>query len=146
MTVQHHNAAEMVDLSRYPIFDLTSAEGAAFAESEFTVTLMLQPPEIGGTFEYVPQIRGRDDEKQLVTDVLDGNRDGVVELPFTPGTLLIFGGNQTIHRVTRVQGKRPRLVPVLCFSETPNQKNSETVRKLFWGRSGPDDDQAGVAA
>ena len=124
--------------------------GWHFDESEFTVTLMLQPPEIGGAFEYVPKIRGRDDEKQLVAGVLDGNRDGVVELPFTPGTLLIFGGNQTIHRVTRVEGERPRLVPVLCFSETPNQENSETVRKLFWGRSGPDDvnsgmDQAGAA-
>ncbi len=125
--------------------------GWHFDESEFTVTLMLQPPEVGGAFEYVPQIRGRDDEKQLVAEVLDGKRDGVVELPFTAGTLLIFGGNQTIHRVTRVEGKRPRLVPVLCFSETPNQENSETVRKLFWGRSGPDDmiadhNQAGAAA
>ena len=124
--------------------------GWHFDESEFTVTLMLQPPEIGGAFEYLPQIRGRDDEKQLVAGVLDGNRDGVVELPFTAGTLLIFGGNQTIHRVTRVEGDRPRLVPVLCFSETPNQENSETVRKLFWGRSGPNDvsssvDRAGVA-
>ena len=124
--------------------------GWHFDESEFTVTLMLQPPEIGGAFEYLPQIRGSDDEKQLVAGVLDGNRDGVVELPFTAGTLLIFGGNQTIHRVTRVEGDRPRLVPVLCFSETPNQENSETVRKLFWGRSGPDDvsssvDRAGVA-
>lgn len=112
--------------------------GWHFDESEFTVTLMLQPPDIGGAFEYLPLIRGRDDEEKLVAGVLDGDRDGVVELPFTAGTLLIFGGNQTIHRVTRVQGERPRLVPVLCYSETPGQVNSETVRQLFWGRSGPE--------
>jgi hypothetical protein len=110
--------------------------GWHFDESEFTVTLMLQAPESGGTFEYVPQIRGVADEKDIVASVLDGDRNRVVEMPFTPGTLLIFGGNQTIHRVTRVHGKRPRLVPVLCFSEQQDQKNSATVRKLFWGRTG----------
>jgi hypothetical protein len=121
--------------------------GWHFDESEFTVTLMLQPPEIGGVFEYLPLIRGRDDEEKLVAGLLDGKRDGVVELPFTAGTLLIFGGNQTIHRVTRVQGDRPRLVPVLCYSETPGQVNSETVRKLFWGRSGPEmENSTGVSA
>lgn len=110
--------------------------GWHFDESEFTVTLMLQPPESGGAFEYVPQIRGLQDEKEIVARVLDGDRSRVVELPFTAGTLLIFGGRQTIHRVTKVRGKRPRLVPVLCYSEDPNLVNSESVRKLFWGRTG----------
>ena len=110
--------------------------GWHFDESEFTVTLMLQAPESGGAFEYVPKIRGTTDEKEIVADVLDGDRSQVVELPFSAGTLLIFGGNQTIHRVTRVEGKRPRLVPIFCFAEQKDLKNSETVRKLFWGRSG----------
>ena len=110
--------------------------GWHFDESEYTVTLMLQAPSNGGTFEYVPQIRGLKNEKEIVGRVLDGERDGVVELPFTSGTLLIFGGNQTIHRVTRVSGERPRLVPVLCYAEEPNLVNSESVRKLFWGRTG----------
>ena len=99
---------------------------------------MLQPPEEGGAFEYVPRIRGLPDEYQIVDKVLDGSRDGVNQLPFTPGTLLIFGGQQTLHRVTEVKGERLRLVPVLCFSETPGVTNSEEVRKLFWGRSGPE--------
>lgn len=110
--------------------------GWHFDESEYTVTLMLQAPEVGGAFEYVPKIRGLPDEKDIVGRVLDGNRDGVVELPFTAGTLLIFGGNQTLHRVTRVSGERARLVPVLCYAEDPQLVNSEQVRQLFWGRSG----------
>ena len=112
--------------------------GWHFDESEFTVTLMLQPPDAGGAFEYVPKIRGLDNEKDIVNGVLNGEREGVVELPFTPGTLLIFGGQQTIHRVTKVSGNRPRLVPVLCYSEKPEQLNSASVRQLFWGRPGPD--------
>jgi hypothetical protein len=116
--------------------------GWHFDESEFSVTLMMQQPTTGGAFEYVTGIRGHDDEKQLLEDILDGkdNSNGdssrIVQLPFTPGTLLIFGGRQTIHRVTQVSGAVPRLVPVLCYSDTPNHSNSETVRKLFWGRSG----------
>lgn len=110
--------------------------GWHFDESEFTVTLMLQAPESGGSFEYVPQIRGDAREREIVTRVLDGDYSRVVELPFKAGTLLIFGGQQTIHRVTRVSGDRPRLVPVLCYSEQKDLKNSEIVRKLFWGRTG----------
>ncbi len=113
--------------------------GWHFDESEFTVTLMLQAPESGGEFEYVPLIRGLENETGIVSDVLDGDRRKVVKLPFTPGTLLIFGGRQTLHRVTQVRGKRPRLVPVICYSESPDMRNSETVRKLFWGRANPGD-------
>jgi len=105
--------------------------GWHFDESEYTVTLMLQAPDVGGAFEYVPQIRGHADEKEIVGRILDGDREGVVDLPFTAGTLLIFGGNQTLHRVTRVSGERARLVPVLCYAEEPNLVNSESVRKLW---------------
>jgi hypothetical protein len=137
-----HRFADPCGACSINVFVDGGEHGWHFDESEFTVTLMLQPPQVGGVFEYVPLIRGRDDEKKLVADLLDGKRDGVVELPFSPGTLLIFGGNQTIHRVTCVQGDRPRLVPVLCFSETPGQVNSESVRQLFWGRSGIDTDNS----
>lgn len=110
--------------------------GWHFDESEFSVTLMLQQPATGGDFEYVTGIRGHADEKQLLEGILNGDRSRVVQLPFTPGTLLIFGGRQTIHRVTQVRGSTPRLVPVLCYSDTPDHGNSDTVRKLFWGRTG----------
>ncbi len=137
-------------LGKYPFYRLDDPLGACsinvfveggehgwhFDESEYTVTLMLQAPESGGAFEYVPQIRGCVDEKEKVGRILDGNREGVVELSFNAGTLLIFGGNRTLHRVTRVGGTRPRLVPVLCFAEESGQTNSAAVRQLFWGRTG----------
>jgi len=113
--------------------------GWHFDESEFTVTLMLQAPESGGEFEYVPLIRGLENETGIVRDVLNGDCGKVVKLPFTQGTLLIFGGRQTLHRVTQVGGKRPRLVPVICYAESPGMQNSEAVRKLFWGRANPGD-------
>ena len=59
----------------------------------------------------------------------------MAELPFTPGALLIFGGRRTLHRVTPVAGDRLRLVPVPCYGTDPGQRNSDGVRRLFWGRT-----------
>jgi len=131
-----HRLADPFGACSINVFVDGGEHGWHFDESEFTVTLMLQKPDKGGAFEYVPRIRGLPDEQAIVQSVLEGSRDRVVDLPFTAGTLLIFGGHQTLHRVTRVSGDRARLVPVLCFSEKPDQVNSEAVRKLFWGRTG----------
>ena len=111
-------------------------QGWHFDESEFSVALLVQSAETGGAFEHVPRIRGRADELSIIEAVLDGDRRHVRELPFEAGALLIFAGRQTLHRVTRVSGARPRLVPVLAYAERPGLENSEEVRMLFWGRTG----------
>jgi len=117
------------------VFTDDGVHGWHFDEAEFTITLMLQAPEHGGAFEYVPQIRDTPNETTRVAEILDGDRAGVQTLPFTPGTLLIFAGRQSIHRVTDVQGETPRLVAVLCYAEQPGVKNSPDVQRLFWGRT-----------
>lgn len=121
------------------VFNDGGVHGWHFDESEFTVTLMLQAPQSGGEFEYAPSIRGLEKERDIVRSILAGNRDRVVTLPFTPGALLIFNGRNTLHRVTRVHGSRPRLVPVLCYADRPGVQNSPATRKLFWGRAYPGD-------
>ena len=131
-----HRFADPLGACSVNVFVDGGEHGWHFDESEFTVTLMLQAPESGGAFEYVPRIRGREDERAIVGSVLDGDLGNVIELPFAAGALLIFGGRQTLHRVTRVLGTRPRLVPVFCYAERPGLMNSEAVRKLFWGRAG----------
>ena len=133
---QLHRFADPLGACSVNVFVDGGEHGWHFDESEFAVTVMLQAPESGGSFEYVPRIRRRKDEKSIVAAVLDGDRSGVRELPFTAGALLIFGGRQTLHRVTRVSGTRPRLVPVLAYAEWPGLANSEAVRSLFWGRTG----------
>ena len=110
--------------------------GWHYDESPFTVTMMVQQADSGGAFEYVPGLRGHEYEQQLVAAVLDGDRSRVRTLSFTPGTLLLFAGNRSLHRVTRVRGETARFVPVLCFSAMPDSVNSEAVRELFWGRTG----------
>ena len=131
-----HRFADPLGACSVNVFVDGGEHGWHFDESEFSVTLMLQTPESEGSFEYVPGIRGHEDENAIVAAVLDGERDRVLELPFTAGALLIFGGRRTLHRVTRVNGAVPRLVPVLAYAERPGLTNSEAVRELFWVRTG----------
>jgi len=130
-----HRFADPLGACSINVFVDGGEHGWHFDESEFTITLMLQAPEQGGVFEYAPLIRGLAEEERIVESILNNQYKDIVELPFTPGTLLIFGGRQTIHRVSRVSGDRARLVPVLCYSEQPKQVNSDHVRQLFWGRT-----------
>ena len=135
---EFHRFADPLGACSVNVFVEGGVHGWHFDESEYTVTLMLQAPESGGEFECVPLVRGTEFEHRTVSAVLDGDREHVVTLPFSPGGLLMFGGRQALHRVTPIVGKRPRLVPVLCYAEQPGMQNSESVRKLFWGRAGPE--------
>jgi len=107
-----------------------------FDEAEYTTTIMLQEAEEGGHFEYLPHLRRPDGgEYDAIRRVLDGDERGVRRLPFTAGTLSIFAGRLSMHRVTEVLGSRLRLVAVLAFNGEPNVANSDEVRQLFWGRT-----------
>lgn len=125
-----------------------------FDESEFSTTLMLQEAAIEGTglFQYTHPLRSNSDDLALgpVASVLREHDDTVNEndfceerhacpdlftLDFLPGTLSIFSGSRSLHRVTRVEGNRSRLVAVFTFSSEPGFRNSADIQRLFWGRS-----------
>mmetsp|Transcript_29900 Transcript_29900/g.69747 ORF Transcript_29900/g.69747 Transcript_29900/m.69747 type:complete len:279 (-) Transcript_29900:398-1234(-) len=124
-----------------------------FDEAETTVTLCLQAAEGGGEFEYTPPLRDSSGElaARAVTAILDGHSQYSPSAPdegssssedlppvsvasFEPGTLQVFNGRYSLHRVAPVQGKLDRLVAVLCFSAEPGVRNSTHVQEMFWGR------------
>lgn len=110
-----------------------------FDRADFVTTLSLQTAKAGGAFEYVPMIRNAevgDENYAGVAKLLAGDRQGVVTLPLEAGTLALFRGHNSIHRVTKVQGSRPRLVAALSYTREPGQKFSTYARKLFYGRAG----------
>jgi hypothetical protein len=107
-----------------------------FDETEYTTTIMLQEAEQGGHFEYLPHLRRADaGEYDTVRRILDGDEQDVQRLPFTAGSLSIFAGRVSMHRVTEILGGRLRLVAVLAFNGKPGVTNSDEVRRLFWGRT-----------
>ena len=91
-----------------------------FDSGNMVTTLLLQEPEGGGVFEYAPSIRSDDDENfEAVQAVLDGKSDRVIQNPLRAGTLSLFRGHYSMHRVTEVVGKRQRLQAILGYSTNP---------------------------
>src|SRR6201999_767273 len=84
----------------FAIFERDDELGWHFDRSEFAVTLMLQPSSSGGAYEYVKDLRSVADENHAgVSRVLDGDRAPVISLHNDPGTLSLFRGRYSIHRV-----------------------------------------------
>ena len=108
-----------------------------FDQTDFVVSLAIQSARQGGDFEVAPRIRHADDEfYPAVARVLAGDGGPVVTLPMTPGTLLIFEGRHSLHRVSPVGGgRRMRHVGLLAYDTTPGTMGSDLLRKDRYGRT-----------
>jgi hypothetical protein len=112
--------------------------GWHFDNSSFAITLMIQRPEGGGVFEYVKNVRDADNGEmnfERAGEVLDG-RAPVQSLKMDAGTLVLFRGRNSMHRVTPVTGDRTRMLVVLAYNTKPGVSLSESARKTFFGRLG----------
>jgi hypothetical protein len=108
-----------------------------FDQTDFVVSLAIEPSESGGDFEVATLIRSAAEERyDAVAGVLDGSdHSPVVTLPMTAGTLLIFEGRHSLHRVSPVQGETPRLVGLLAYDTEPGTMGSELLRQNRYGRT-----------
>ncbi len=107
-----------------------------FDRSEFTTTLLLQAPEAGGVFEYRTDLRSDDDPNyDGVAGLLRGEDPELRRLSLTPGTLNVFRGKNTAHRVTPVEGDRARIIAVFSFYEREGVTFTEEERLGFYGRA-----------
>ena len=108
-----------------------------FDRSEFTTTLLLQAPEAGGEFEYRTDLRSANDPNYAgVAEVLEGRDPQVKRIQLEAGTLSVFRGKNTAHRVTPVKGKVDRYVAVFSYYEKPGVMFSDAERLGFYGRTG----------
>ncbi|QAY85691.1 HalD/BesD family halogenase [Pseudomonas arsenicoxydans] len=114
--------------------------GWHFDRSDFSVTLSLQAASAGGDFEYVRMLRNEDDDcYDAVRQFLDDPETQTIEvLPQVPGTLTLFRGRYSLHRVTPVEGDRLRLNAVFAYVDQPNVEFSAYARQLFYGRTSVD--------
>ena len=112
--------------------------GWHFDNSSFAITLMVQSPEQGGVFEYVQNVRDAD-AGEMGFDMVGAVLDGVVPgqpLIAEPGTLVLFRGRNSLHRVTPNDGDRTRMLAVLAYNSEPGVALSEAARMTFFGRIG----------
>jgi hypothetical protein len=105
-----------------------------FDGGNLVTTLLLQEPEGGGVFEYAPAIRSETEENfDAVQAVLDGHSDRVLQNRLRAGTLSLFRGHYSLHRVTPVKGKRLRLQAILGYSTRPDMIGNRESSILHYG-------------
>ncbi|TGQ79641.1 2OG-Fe(II) oxygenase [Mesorhizobium sp. M8A.F.Ca.ET.207.01.1.1] len=107
-----------------------------FDRSEFTTTLLLQQAERGGDLEYRTDLRSDEDANyDGVARLLEGRDPEARVLRMKPGTLNVFRGKNTAHRVTTVEGDRERMIAVFSYYEKPGVMFSDEERVGFYGRA-----------
>lgn len=107
-----------------------------FDRSEFTTTLLLQQAEHGGDLEYRTDLRSDEDPNyDGVARLLEGRDPEARVLRMKPGTLNVFRGKNTAHRVTTVEGDRERMIAVFSYYEKPGVMFSDEERVGFYGRA-----------
>lgn len=107
-----------------------------FDRSEFTTTLLLQAPESGGTFEYRSDLRSEGDPNyEGVARLLRGEDPELKAITLAPGTLNVFRGRNTAHRVTPVEGPKDRIITVFSFYDRPGVRFSDEEQRGFYGRT-----------
>ncbi|MCG8360310.1 MAG: 2OG-Fe(II) oxygenase [Kiloniellales bacterium] len=111
--------------------------GWHFDNADFAVTLLLQSAEAGGVYEYVPGLRSPEgaDDFEALSAILDGGRRNLRWLAMGPGALVLFRGRHALHRVTPVEGSRPRVLAVLSFDTRPGKRLTAHTQRLFYGRA-----------
>lgn len=108
-----------------------------FDQTDFVVSLLLQKCRAGGVFEFVPNIRSAETPNyEGVWALLDGSRDGVIEVDMAPGTLVLFEGRNSIHRVSPIEDDRERLIALLGYDTKPGTMSSERLKLRRYGRVG----------
>ena len=107
-----------------------------FDRSEFTTTILFQAPKDGGEFQYRSNLRtDTNPNYEGVERVLLGEDNEVRTLALVPGSLNVFMGRNTMHRVTPVKGERERLIAVFSYYERPGVMFSKEEQMGFYGRA-----------
>lgn len=110
--------------------------GWHYDRADFVTTLLLQAPEAGGKFEYISHLRTDENENYAgLGQMLDGTHADVISLSGKPGTLTIFQGYYSPHRVTPVKGSIPRINSILSYTIEPGVIFSGEARLRFYGRA-----------
>jgi hypothetical protein len=114
-------------------------QGWHYDATDFVVSLALQASRGGGLFECASRIRSAEDENYAeVAQVLAGRAPGRVEVfPMVPGTLMVFQGRHSLHRVSPVEGDVPRYVALLAYDTKPGTDSSPLLKRVRYGRSEP---------
>ena len=110
--------------------------GWHYDPNDGVVSVLLQAATSGGAFEFGPGSRNHGPATAGVENaVMAGCQDGVVRPPLAPGTLSLFNGHRSLHRVAPAVGPEPRIIALFSYSDQPNYVFSDKIHRNFFGRS-----------
>jgi hypothetical protein len=104
--------------------------------SDYVVTLMLQASDVGGDFEYAPFIRGEQvgvENFDQVQQLFRGNW-ATKTTRCMAGSLAIFNGRRSLHRVRTVFGKKERIQSVLSYAKTSGEHSTPEKNVTLYGK------------
>lgn len=139
-----HRYADPLGAMNLAVMHQGEALGWHFDQTDFVVSLAIQPSAGGGELENVPRLRwvegGAIEERyDTVARVLAGEAPELVTtVPMTAGTLMLFEGRWSLHRVTPVVGSTPRHVALFAYDTKPGTMSSDLLRAVRYGRSAAD--------
>lgn len=94
--------------------------GWHFDQNDFVVSILLQAPEAGGTFDFAPNIRADGEENYSdVEAVLEGRSAALRSVKVQAGTLLLFCGRRALHCVPPIHGAVPRVIALFSYDRKP---------------------------
>lgn len=110
-----------------------------FDRSEYSISLILQPSEEGGEFQFLPNSRtiveGWDEMILDVDDIADAVAPHSLEMKrpkLAAGDLYLFRGQNSLHRVSEIQ-KGKRINIILTFNTEPEVRLNQYTLKKFFG-------------
>lgn len=102
--------------------------------NECTVTLLLQPADDGGAFMFLPNVRDREkDNLHKVRALLAGDTSYAKTFGRGAGTFTLFRGEASLHGVTRVEGRRPRVTAIFTYDVVPDRVSSDELNIRIYG-------------
>jgi hypothetical protein len=114
-------------------------QGWHYDSTDFVVSMAIRASTAGGAFECAAAMRTDDDEHyDEVAAVLAGEAGDRVDVyPMTPGTLMVFEGRRSLHRVSPVEGDVGRVVALLGYDTRPGTTSSDLLKLVRYGRTEP---------
>ena len=103
--------------------------------SDFVAAIPIQDADQGEAFEYVHNLRLTDNPScDLARSYLkeEAGQASILESPL--GSLVLFRGKNTLHRVTKIQGDKPRINALLGYATKPGHNSSDFVKMMRYGR------------
>ena len=104
--------------------------------TDTVITILLQKPEVGGEYEFAPFIRGKARGEENFEDVarlFDGSYPNNIVKNAEAGTLNLFNGVRSLHRVRTVYGPKKRIISILSYHTQPDLRGSISKNVKLYG-------------